>query len=435
MDSVSHLQSRHDQDANKLLSWFDADSIHLNHEIPWTIFLPPNEGELFRDINLLITKDWNGYNAGVFMIRVCEWSVNVLIDAIAIPRLRPEIEIPYRDQDAFKWVFNQGPNRRHRIYQPRHWWNNFDDMYFGGLGERVMNGTFQIHFPGMYGKRHDAMGKWLDRIDRHPEEFNIPLANTTYPQEVESYWSRLQSAAEMLQRTEEYKNELKEKEYDVFTSDQGRIPNRLGNAQTELHEIIQEEAYDKKRLREALLKLDSAVREAKKDAADASKRIKENQNRQQEGENKMKEDIEKEKQRLEKQKEELEKEKQQKVEEAERQQKLQEEREKSSGGGQDSKDASQTTGGGGSGGDGTQNTQNESSAQHQNAEHHDESTSLPPQPQSANNNADSQTPSQSRPQQPNPDSSPPSPDTSAMEAAQIQNPKLLEPPKSPTGDT
>ena len=250
---------------------------------------------MFRDINLLITKDWNGYNAGIFMIRVCEWSVNVLVDAIAIPRLRPEIDIPYRDQDAFRWVFEQAPNRRHRMFQPRHWWNNFDDIYFGGLGERVMNGTFQLHFPGMYGQRHDAMGKWLDRIDRHPEEFNIPLANTTYPQEIEAYWARLQSASQLLKLTEEYKAELKEKQYDVFQADQGRIPNRLGQAENELHEVIQEEPFDNKRVREAVLKLDSAVREAKKDAADASKRLEEEKRRKEEAEKQEKEDGEKQK--------------------------------------------------------------------------------------------------------------------------------------------
>ena len=250
---------------------------------------------------MLISKDWTGFNAGVFLIRICEWSINILSDAIAVPRLRPEVDIPYREQDALKWVLNQADNKKHRIYQPRHWWNQYPE-YYSNMGERVMKGTINLHFPGMGGARPDSMGYWLDKIENHPEEVSIPFYNTSYPAEIEAYWSRIRSAAEMLHKTEDYKNELKEEHYDAFVSNGGKIPDSLGAAQHEVHEVIQEEAYDKQRLREVVLHLDKAVRDAKKDAADylenkekeeEKKRKEEEEKRNKEEEKKRKEEEEK----------------------------------------------------------------------------------------------------------------------------------------------
>ena len=142
-------------------SWFDADTVLLNHNIPWSIFLPPSHG-MFHDLNMLVSKDWQGFNAGIFLIRVCEWSIHTLSDAIALPRLRPEVDLTFREQDALKWVFERPENKKHRIYQPRHWFNVYD-TYYEGRGEVVMKGSLVVHFPGMGSYR----GRWHGQMVGH----------------------------------------------------------------------------------------------------------------------------------------------------------------------------------------------------------------------------------------------------------------------------
>ena len=50
------------------LVWFDADTIFMNPNVPWSTFLPPANS--FSDIHIVGAKDWNSFNPGVFLIRV-----------------------------------------------------------------------------------------------------------------------------------------------------------------------------------------------------------------------------------------------------------------------------------------------------------------------------------------------------------------------------
>ncbi|KAL9101451.1 MAG: hypothetical protein Q9163_003282 [Psora crenata] len=246
------------------LVWFDADTVLLNNNVPWTIFLPPTEG-MFRDIHILIAKDWNGFNAGVFLIRVCEWSVDVLSDAIALPRLRPEIDLPLREQNALEWAFSQPQNLKHRIYQPKHWFNTYDE-YYADQGEVVMKGCLLVHFPGMGDSRSDAMGHWLDKLDHSPEQLRVPLAETSYPSEIEAYWSALRRAADMLHNSHVFMDEVRKEESDISADGERRFAEKLAEAERKLQYVIQgEDPANKDHLGEAVSKLDQAIQEAKKD--------------------------------------------------------------------------------------------------------------------------------------------------------------------------
>ena len=278
-------------------SWFDADSVHLNDQIPWTVFLPPGDAPLFRDLNMLISRDWTGFNAGVFIIRVCEWSILTLNDAVAIPRLRPEVDVPYRDQDALGWVLRQPNNKRHRIYQPRHWWNQYPEFY-SYMGEKVMKGTVQLHFPGMADQRPDSMGYFLDKIEAHSPEVSVPFDNTSYPAEIDAYWARLRSASDMLRQADDYKNEIKEKHLDIYRNDNGKIANMLSDAEFALLNAIEEEAFDKTKMRESVLKLDTAIRDSKRMVTEfiENKEKKEREDRERAAEEAQKKDEQKKKQ-------------------------------------------------------------------------------------------------------------------------------------------
>ena len=186
----------------------------------------------------------------------------MLSDAIALPRLRPDVQLGFREQDAVKWVFGRPENKKHRLYQPRHWFNVYD-TYYEQMGEVIMNGTLVVHFPGMGQARPDGMGKWLDILDHNPGELQVPLQNTSYPTEIESYWSRLKSAATMLQRSDDWLETIKADE-GLYDSIDEHIPTRISDAKRRLQEIVQEDPFDKDRLREAVLKLGSAVKMGRK---------------------------------------------------------------------------------------------------------------------------------------------------------------------------
>lgn len=217
---------------------------------------------------MLVTSDWSGFNAGVFIIRVCEWSINLLSDAIALPRLKPEIELFFREQDALKEMFNLPERTRHRIYLPRHWFNVYDD-YYAGRGEQIMNGSLLVHFPGMGGARIDAMGRWLDKLQHNPSELQIPLKNTTYPAEISAYWSRLRSGINQLEKAEQYMESVKENHMDTYVASGKMITNSLKEAQSELEQTMTEEAFDGEKMRHGTIKLDAAVRSTQKAIQDA----------------------------------------------------------------------------------------------------------------------------------------------------------------------
>ena len=242
-----------------MYSWFDADTILLNHNIPWTLFLPPNTG-IFRDINMLISRDWQGFNAGIFLIRVCEWSIQTLSDATALPRLKPDVDLPFREQDALKWVFEQPHNKKHRLWQPRHWFNAYD-FHYVSVGEVILNGSLVVHFPGMGAARPDGMGKWLDVLDHTPEKLRIPLQNTSYPAEVEAYWSRLKSAALVLQRSEDWRNSFQNTANEAFTSTTKQLADNITDVEISLRDLVQEDPTDAGKMKEGVLRLDRLLKE------------------------------------------------------------------------------------------------------------------------------------------------------------------------------
>jgi hypothetical protein len=100
----------------KLQSWFDADTVVMNPNIPIELFLPPVD---FPDIHVIFSKDWNGLNNGVFPIRVHPWSVELLSAVIAYPHYFPDTQLVFRDQSALgKLLENDDYFRNSTIYAP-----------------------------------------------------------------------------------------------------------------------------------------------------------------------------------------------------------------------------------------------------------------------------------------------------------------------------
>ena len=279
--------------------WFDADTIILNDNIPWSIFLPPRED--FSDIHFLGNKDWNGYNCGVFMMRINEWSVNFLTQATAIPLLRPDIPLgvpyPNYEQDAMKWVLEQKGYKEHALYQPREWYNGFS---IGAEGElEVKTGDLLIHFPGV-SQKYSQMGHWLDIVENELEKVKLPLANLTLHDNVKDFWATLRTAKQALQSATESRVEDSIVR-QVFNQHPG-LGDDLTESFEELQRLVYEEPFHRKGLKEATSLVNAALDRTFKAKAEAEQQEEERRKKMEaEEENRIQEEARKKEEKKEKQ--------------------------------------------------------------------------------------------------------------------------------------
>ena len=217
-------------------SWYDADTLILNPNIQWEIFLPPTDNdEIFSDIKILATKDVSGFNAGVFLCRIDEWVIDALTDAYALPRLYPDVDIAGNiEQNAMKWIFSQEENKKHVVYQPRLWYNWFSTMI---RADKDVKGDMLIHFSGI---NHDYEGQmkkgvmeaWFSKLT-DPAAWSLPLEKTRYPKEIPTFWKHLRAARVLLSFVgDRTGTNLFENEHSIQL------------ARNELKWTVEEEAYD-----------------------------------------------------------------------------------------------------------------------------------------------------------------------------------------------
>lgn len=125
----------------------------------------------------------------------------MLTEVAALPDLRTDVQLGYNaEQAAFKWVLKRAGYREHVLYQPIEWFNGFEQSY--GLLPPVQDGDLLVHFSSLKQHKFGAVQKWLDRLEHAPQELQVPLENTSYPANVETYWSQLRDARNMLDNAE-----------------------------------------------------------------------------------------------------------------------------------------------------------------------------------------------------------------------------------------
>ena len=252
-------------------------------------------------------------------MRINEWSVNFLTQAIALPLLRPEIPIgvpiPNMEQDAMRWVLDQKGYKEHAVYQPRLWYNTFSQ----GPDEKPENrpGDMLIHFPGVAHK-YRLMGHWLDIVENEPEKVNIPLANLTLHDNINAFWADLRTAKHALSNATEYITaDIVVQQVFLKHPDLG---DDLKESSKKLERLVYEEPFQQKELREATLLVDAALSRAFKAKADAKRNEAEQRKKANAEEVNRKEEKEKQREEEEKQKEEENKKKEEQEEERRKQQ-------------------------------------------------------------------------------------------------------------------
>ncbi|KAK3047792.1 hypothetical protein LTR09_010767 [Extremus antarcticus] len=184
------------------LMWVGPDVIILNPHVPVEPFLPPED---FSKVNFLGTRDSEGFSAGVFFVRVHEWSVKLLVDVLNAGQSHPEIELATdKSQAAFETVLRSDRFREQVSYQPRLWYNGYQMNTTNFEGVR---GDLLVHFHDIGGDKWTAMADTIARTAERKKKWEVPFEETTYEREIADYWDRIRKARRLLgmaqQRTDD----------------------------------------------------------------------------------------------------------------------------------------------------------------------------------------------------------------------------------------
>lgn len=171
----------------------------MNANMPLEVFLPPSR---FQDVHLLLSKDWNGMNNGVFFIRVHEWSVALLSAAMSYPTLNPNVPLFWPDQSALSNLLDENEFfSRSVVYCPLRWFNAYMRSSDGSKPNpdspshlQVHPGDLLVHFPGTP-RDHliQTLSPYLEIAESHRAEWEPPLEQTGYIEETSQFWEKLKA--------------------------------------------------------------------------------------------------------------------------------------------------------------------------------------------------------------------------------------------------
>ncbi|OJJ00717.1 hypothetical protein ASPVEDRAFT_82276 [Aspergillus versicolor CBS 583.65] len=177
------------------LFWIDSDSILMNPNMRLETFLPPAH---LSDVHIVLTKDWNGMNAGVFPIRVHPWSIKLLSAAIALPILKPGIKLFWEEQSALVSVLEKEYFAQSAVYVPLRWFNAYmrsadgESLNPDSVEDlQVHPGDLLVHFPGTPRDRfNETLSPYLAIAEQHRSDWELPVEETVYPAETADFWRK-----------------------------------------------------------------------------------------------------------------------------------------------------------------------------------------------------------------------------------------------------
>ncbi|OAK93952.1 hypothetical protein IQ06DRAFT_235221 [Phaeosphaeriaceae sp. SRC1lsM3a] len=175
----------------KWLFWHDRDVILMNPHISLDVFLPP-EPE-FGHVNLLVTRDRNGLNNGVFFVRVSEWSLKMFASALSVREYVPEAVLKYTEQSGMEMTIERPWWNSSVAYVPQRWFNGFPpNRRSSNSTSAARPGSLLIHFASNRdGIRPTRMVQWGDVACSKSSKWYKPYDQTGYRDEIAEYWDRL----------------------------------------------------------------------------------------------------------------------------------------------------------------------------------------------------------------------------------------------------
>ncbi|KAL6168093.1 hypothetical protein ACJQWK_05754 [Exserohilum turcicum] len=179
------------------IMWIDRDVIVLDPCRPLSSYLPPDTAE-FHDINFIASHDTVGLNAGMFLFKVNQWSVNLFSAVLAFRYYRPDEAIDYAEQTAMDKILQTDAWFPGVAQVPWYWFNAYPDeknsieVYMDGSRPkdlewfRARKGDFAVHFAGDDG-RSQRMVWWLDAIE-NMDVWKNGDAKVDVTAEINEYW-------------------------------------------------------------------------------------------------------------------------------------------------------------------------------------------------------------------------------------------------------
>lgn len=170
------------------------DTVILNPRISLELYLPPSNR---TDIHFLASNDRNGLNAGLFFMRVSEWSVLYLSSIVAWPTQHAGQKLIFGEQSAMqdetskKEIFTKGFQQI-----PRHWINSYGSLEFDGhiTGDErsvIRPGDFVLHLPGPAKTFRPWFDQYLDIAEQHDPKWELDPEAIGIAQEAKDFWQHI----------------------------------------------------------------------------------------------------------------------------------------------------------------------------------------------------------------------------------------------------
>jgi len=209
--------SKPEEDRLGWLFWSDADTLILDPHIKLENFIPPYDSPADSQVQLLITANMDGINAGVFLLRVHAWSVELLTAILAYRLYHPNDWLEQRDQSAMAEILAMNSQFRYNwTVVPSRWFNSFPFNY--GFAEdgtyllqypmttdtfddgeallpngsepnpwKVQKGDMLVHFAGVR-QRSTWIDPWANRTEMYSPEWSSPIFQSRIEVEAEHFW-------------------------------------------------------------------------------------------------------------------------------------------------------------------------------------------------------------------------------------------------------
>lgn len=175
------------------LFWADADAIVTNPALSPEVFLPPAH---LKDVYALVTADQNGFNAGIFYLRVTHASLELLTQTVAYPLMHPDEDLGWFGEQAamanvMKVIEANQTTASYPgiVWMPRTWFNAYQlEQGFEGKP-----GDMHVHFAGLGATRLSHMANWLEVLEQTPDKWEMSLERTYFKDDLAEFWRNFEA--------------------------------------------------------------------------------------------------------------------------------------------------------------------------------------------------------------------------------------------------